>query len=464
MSELSLAERIARVENGLLAPTTRRAETPTQNPIHDRMSLFNCPGVSVAVIENHEIAWAKGYGVKETGKPEPVTTKTLFQAGSISKPVAAMGVLCLVQQGKLNLDEDVNTYLTSWKVPSNGTWQPRITLRQLLSHTAGMTVHGFPGYPSDGPLPTVIQILDGERPANTSPIRVNILPGTQFRYSGGGTTIAQQVMVDVFGKPFPEIMRELVLDPLGMQDSTYEQPLPPERATVAATAHPGDSIPLSGKWHVYPEMAAAGLWTTASDLARFAIEIQLSLQGKSNKVLSMEMVEQMLTPQIEQHIGIGPFLEGSGDTARFGHGGADEGFVSDLKAHRTHGQGIVVMVNSNYGWALISEIERTIATEFGWPDFLPSIPSRIDLDTRVFTTYSGTYELRPGFMVVVTVDAGRLKYAPMGQSAMELFPTSDTSFLADAVDIEVTFVKSDSGAVEKLVIKQNGREMEAKRC
>ena len=306
-----------RIERRLRAETILRSEIPTIHSLAECMAYHEAPGVSVAVIEDGCLAWAHAYGVCDVGHPEPVTTETLFQAGSISKPVTAMAVLKLVEDGKLDLDEDVNTYLTSWQVPPVGEWQPRITLRQLLSHTAGLTVHGFPGYLTTRPIPTVVQVLNGEPPANTSPVRVNTIPGTQMRYSGGGTTIAQLVLTDLLGKSFPELMRELVLDPLGMTHSSYEQPLPPERAQYAATGHPENSRPIIGKWHIYPEMAAAGLWTTASDLALFAVDIQQTLAGESSKVLSQAMVQQMLTPQVEDHIGLGLFLSGKGETARF---------------------------------------------------------------------------------------------------------------------------------------------------
>jgi CubicO group peptidase (beta-lactamase class C family) len=202
------------------------------------MDVFKVPGLSVAVIDNFTIVWAKGYGVTEVGTSMPITTKTLFQAASISKPVTATGALYLVEHGKLSLDEDVNRKLVSWKVPENeSTKDQKVTLRRLVSHSAGLTVHGFPGYAVGEPIPTLIQIFNGEKPANTAPIRVDIVPGTKARHSGGGITIEQQLIMDVTGELFPQFMRETVLDKIGMRDSTYEQPLPPARAVLAA--YPG---------------------------------------------------------------------------------------------------------------------------------------------------------------------------------------------------------------------------------
>jgi len=266
------AERIRRVENAFAPIFLAKNEPPFQLTLQKLMELYRVPGLSVAVIGNFKIAWAKGYGVTEAGATTPVTTHTLFQAGSISKPVAAVGALYLVEHEKLLLDEDVNEKLKSWKVPENGyTKENKVTLRRILSHNAGLTVHFFPGYAADEAIPTLVQILNGERPANTAPVRVDLVPGTKWRYSGGGTIIAQQLMIDVTGVPFPQFMREIVFDKIAMKDSTFEQPLPEARAVWAASGTYGDGRVVRGKWHIYPEMAAGGLWTTPS-------------QGRANQI------------------------------------------------------------------------------------------------------------------------------------------------------------------------------------
>jgi CubicO group peptidase (beta-lactamase class C family) len=235
----------------------------------------------------------------EAGSDKPVNAETLFQAASISKPVAAMAALALVGRGKLALDEDVNRKLVSWKVPENDfTKEEKVTLRRLLSHSAGLTVHGFPGYAADEPVPTLRAVLDGAKPANTKAILPDMTPGSSWRYSGGGYCVVQQLLMDVTGKPFPLLLQEMVLGPLGMNHSSYEQPLPSAKCGLAAVGHTSTGQPIKGKWHIYPEMAAAGLWTTPSDLARFAIELQKCRIGKSKRVLSTRMAQQMLTAQI----------------------------------------------------------------------------------------------------------------------------------------------------------------------
>ena len=272
------------------------------------MRFHKVPAVSIAVFGSGKILWAKAYGLADADALSAATDATLFQAASISKPVSAMAALREVERGKLALDRNINDYLKSWKLSENDwTRKKPVTLAMLLSHSAGVTVHGFPGYAAGRAVPLLSQILDGVAPANTAPIRVDIAPATEFRYSGGGYTIVQQALIDVEGKPYPQILSETVLAPLGMTQSTYEQPLPPERLRSAAAGHDGQGRPIPGKRHTYPEMAAAGLWTTPSDLARFALGLERALEGKPGSVLSKEMAAKMVTP------GFGDYRAGSRD-------------------------------------------------------------------------------------------------------------------------------------------------------
>jgi CubicO group peptidase (beta-lactamase class C family) len=282
--------------------------------------------------------------------------------------VAALGALRLVEKGRLSLDDDVNRWLKQWTLPENEfTKDEKVTLRRILSHSAGLTVHGFPGYAVSAPLPTLVQILDGVKPANTAAIRVDVIPGSTSRYSGGGYTVMQQMMIDATGKPFPEFMQEAVLTPLGMAASTYEQPLPKEKAAGTATGYYANEKEVKGKWHIYPEMAAAGLWTTASDLARFAIGIQQAMSGKSNPVISQSMTRQMLTAQ-KGNSGLGFGLGGSGKTLSFAHGGRDEGFDTFLIAYAESGQGVVIMVNANDNSGAVNRMVGAVSKEYHWPD------------------------------------------------------------------------------------------------
>ena len=332
-----------------------------------RMSERQISALSLAIIDNGKIVKAKGYGFTDKGGKTPVTPGTLFQAASISKSLAALGALHLVEQGLLSLDADVNTELRSWKVPENEfTTEKKVTLRFILSHTAGFTVHGFIGYPAGSPLPTLEQVLDGLKPANSQPVRVDTAPGSAWRYSGGGYTVMQQMMIDATGKPFPEFLHNTVLNPLGMTSSTFEQPLPNEMAARAATGHLLSGKEVPGRCYIYPELAAAGLWTTPSDLARFAIGIQHSYAGDSNPVISQAMTREMLTIQ-KSHDGLGVFVAGGGNTLRFYHDGRTVGFDSAMIAYATAGKGAVIMLNANDNSGTMKDLLAFIAKKYQWP-------------------------------------------------------------------------------------------------
>jgi len=368
LADPSQAPRIQRVEAGLPAVDIP-GQQPLQMGLEQWMQFYGIPGLSVAVFDDFRIVWLKSYGVRQAGDPRPVTLDTTFQAGSISKPVMALAAMRFVQEGRLLLDEDVNVKLLSWKVPENEfTVKEKVTLRRLLSHSAGTTVHGFPGYAVDEPVPTTVQVLNGEKPANTAPVLVEMVPGTKYQYSGGGTTIVQLLLVDQLKKPFPQIMSETVIGPLGLKHSSYEQPQPPERSAASATGHRLGGKPVVGRWHIYPEMAAAGLWTTPEDLARVAIEVANSKHGKSNRVLAEGTVKQMLTVQAEP-VGLGFFLERGTD--RFGHDGSDEGFLSMLVAFADSGQGVAIMTNSDTGYMIFNQLAESVAREYHWTHFKP---------------------------------------------------------------------------------------------
>lgn len=329
----------------------------------------NIAGLSLAIIKESQILKTAAYGVLDKQTKEPVTTNTLFQAGSISKPVSTQGLLHLVEEKNVSLDEDVNLKLKTWKVPENDfTKVEKVTLRRILSHNAGLTVHGFPGYSVLHAMPTLVQVLDGEKPANTAPIRVDIPPGSKVRYSGGGFTVMQQLVIDVTGERFDRFLSKTVLTPLGMTSSTFEQPPPKSIATNTAHGYYPNGEPVQGWWHVYPEMAAAGLWTTPTDLARYAISVQQSFTGTTNPVISQKLTREMLTPQ-KENVGLALMLGHNGKNLRFQHGGRDEGFDALLVAYAEQGFGAVLMINSNDNTGALERIVEFIAREYHWPDY-----------------------------------------------------------------------------------------------
>jgi CubicO group peptidase (beta-lactamase class C family) len=394
--------------------------------IDERMRHHKVEAVSVAVVKDFRIVWTEARGFADREARVPATTATLFQAGSISKPVAAAGVLRRVEKGELQLDRDVNEYLKSWRVPDNElTAKQKVTLARILSHSAGTTVHGFPGYEAGAPVPTVPQILDGLPPANTEAVRVDREPGTKFNYSGGGTTIAQLVQTDTTGRPFPDLLRELVLAPAGMTHSTYEQPLPPEKLDRAAAGYDANGAPIPGKRHTYPEMAAAGLWTTSEDLARFGIAVANSLRGEKGSLLSKEMASRMTTPFLSGGpAGLGLFVQKHGADVYFGHNGSDEGFQAILQMHRDKGYGAAIMANSDRGILLGEEILRGIAREYGWSGLVPEPVTPVKLAAADMKALAGRYQTNGDDAYTVTVRDGRIVGKRSLGDEFELLPVS----------------------------------------
>jgi CubicO group peptidase (beta-lactamase class C family) len=417
-------------------------------------------GLSLAIIKDGKIAVARAYGVVDDVSKAPVTTSTLFQAGSISKPVSALGALHLVEAGTLTLDADVNTKLTTWKVPENRfTTTEKVTLRRLLSHSAGMTVHGFPGYDVSERMPTVVQVLDGTPPANTAPIRVDTTPGAIWRYSGGGITVMQQMMIDVTGQPFPQYMQKTVLGPIGMTSSSFEQPQPTARAALTAAGYYADGSPVRGRWHVYPEMAAAGLWTTATDLAKFAIEVQETLAGRGHGVISPAMARQYLTEQ-KGGYGLGVGVQGTGRSLRFSHGGRDEGFDAVLIAGAESGDGIAVMINGNDNSRLMGRVREYIERAWGFASApatrpTPSATSAARVEPSRLAGYAGYYEAAENNMVglVANPDGSGMQVLVDGLPDESLLAMDSASFGSSERPFRVTFIIDGRGAITGVTLR-----------
>ncbi len=434
--------------------------------IQQLMEHFGVPGVSVAVIHDFEIHWAKAYGIADVETGAPVTTETLFEAGSISKPVAAMGVLKAVQDGLFGLDDDINDILTSWKLPvGDFTRERAVTPRTLTSHTSGTgDGFGYPGYDPSGPIPTLVQTLEGHELSNTGPVFMERPPLTFQEYSGGGVSVMQQALMDARGRPFPELMKEQVLDPIGMTNSTYMQPLPPDWDAHAARAHDGTGRAMGPKWHAYPEMAAAGLWTTASDLARFAIEVQKSAVGRSNRVLTRAMIQEMLSP-----VGVGPFAIGfviaqRGQGWYFMHGGSDWGFNADLRAHKVKGYGAAVMTNGDRGGALAQEIALRIERAYAWDSQAGPVPrgyvalppdGGLRLSEEQLRVFAGRYDFPDLFTADVVVEDGRL-VAVVDDDRFPLTADTPTSFVVGGGFARIVFA-TEGDRVTALQVEMSGR-------
>ena len=358
------AQLIARIE----APQVPDRQGLDSLTIQQVMERFHVPGVSIAVIKDFKVQWAKGYGLADVKTSRPVQVDTLFQAASISKPVTAMAALRLVQEGRFSLDQDVNTLLKSWQVPKTDlTRDQPVTPRSLFSHTSGADDgFGFPGYVPGTALPTLVQILNGQPPSNLGPVRFVRPPFAANKYSGGGIVIMQLAITDLLQQPFEQIMQTNVLQPLGMTNSSYLQPMPESQQPRAAHAHDSDGHALDAPWHVYPEQAAAGLWTTPTDLARLAIELQRAIQGPSGTILKQATAREMIAPTGTGPFAVGFQIEQKGQGWYFSHSGGNWGFRCHLLAHVRKGYGVVIMTNGDQGTQVVDEIESRVAAAYHW--------------------------------------------------------------------------------------------------
>ena len=457
----AIEEKIKQVENNLSGHMHIQDSINTWS-LQQRMKEKNIPGVSIAVIHDYKLEWARGYGMADISSQTPVTTQTLFQAASISKSLNGVGVLKLAQDKKIDLYADINNYLSSWKFPydtvSHGK---KISVANLLSHTAGLTVHGFGGYAKGDKLPTVIQILNGEKPANSAAVRSQEEPGKRSEYSGGGTTISQQIIMDVTHQPYDQYMWQQVLKPLGMNSSSYTQPPAKDKEKFLSTGYHGNGKEVEGKYHIYPEEAPAGLWTNPTDLSAYITETQLSLQGKSNKVLSPEMTKLRLTPYIDSNAALGVFIIERGGEKYFSHGGANEGFRSQYYGSMDGGNGVVVMVNSDDG-SIMDEIINSVAAVYGWKDFYkPSERKAVPITAEMMKAYAGNYVL---FNDTVNISFnGKAMLAVSNGEHYHIYFSSEQDFFSPELPFDLKFEKDADGKVTDIYFKNNGREMRAKR-
>ena len=449
--------RIERVLSGLRAPIAIKGQPAERWTLAEGMAQSHLPGITVAVIDNDQIAWARGFGVKEAGTTDPVTTSTLFQAQSISKAVTATATLVLIESGRLSLDESPNVYLKLWKLPYND-YQARekVTLRRILSHSSGLNVGSFAGYRIGEPLPTLLQILNGEKPANNPPIRVDFIPGSKSRYSGGGAEVMQQLLTDVTGEPFPQLMSRLVLTPVGMTLSTYEQPLPQARWVEAASGHAGGGAVMKGRWLIQPQLAAGGLWTTPTDLAKWALEITKAWKGERNKLFSKRIATEMLTVQKPPY-GLGVEVQGTGSSLQFSHGGSNLGFRAQLVMFPAVGKGAVIMANGDRADWVIGNLIRSIASEYDWPALKQAEREAVPLSAAQLDAVIGVYLLPPGpsgepVTYEITRTGNKLFAELKGLGSYpryELFPSSATSFFS-TIGLDVNFTLDASGRATSL--------------
>jgi CubicO group peptidase (beta-lactamase class C family) len=426
----------------------------------ERMQYYHVNGLSIAVIHNYKLEWAKGYGWADSANQIPVTTQTLFQAASISKSVNAVGVLKLAQENKLNIHEDINHYLKNWRIPeSNFTADKKVTVYNLLNHTAGLNVHGFLGYEKGDSIPSIIQILNGEKPANSEAIKSQAEPATKVEYSGGGIEVSQLIVMDITHQPYDKYQWDEVLKPLGMTNSFYTQPPPKNKTALLATGYDTNGKEIKGNFHIYPELAAAGLWTNPTDLSKFIIETQLSYEGKSNKVLSQTMTKEMLTPFEGSDAGLGVFINSIGNKTYFQHGGSNEGFKSQYFGSLKGGDGVIVMVNSDQD-AILHDVISSVALAYNWKGFPRPVKRKtVNVPDDTLLQYTGNYSLNQ-INISVFKKGNNLFLSRNGGAPMQLFFTSNTDFVLMQLQANnIKFEKNKTGNNYDIVLKDGDNDV-----
>jgi CubicO group peptidase (beta-lactamase class C family) len=467
----SITQKIKALENNLGGWV--KLKDSTSRNIDARMAYYHINGLSIAVIDNYKIAWAQGYGWADTIERRPVTTSTLFQPASVGKSVHAVGAMKLVQDGKLDLDRDINDYLKRWKFPYDSVSHgKKISTRELLTHTAGLSVHGFDGYKWNEKKPDLIQILNGLAPANNQPVRSVFEPGKRFEYSGGGYTISGLMIEDITGQHYNDYMTQTIFKPLGMANTCYYSQLTGKEKKNLATAYRYDGKPIGCKYHIYPEDACgASLWSTPSDIAKLLIELQLSLQNKSNKILNPCTIHQMFTPQSEiSKNASGFFIEKKGDALYFHHDGLNEGFVADYYASMKDGKGVVIMANTDLASYIdiTEEITNSVATVFGWKDFYtPVVKQEINVPDSILNKYIGRYLFRDGFDQHVDIykQDGKVWFHDSSSPIPWLMHfTSNLDFFFNEVFLNThSFIKNTNGQVDGFIIKAADGEFKVRK-
>jgi len=452
-----LQYRILQVENNLIP------YVPVQGfkgwNILDRMKDYKVPGLSIAVIKDYKIDWAKSYGLADTTKKIPVTTETMFSAGSIIKFLMAVTALKMVENGQIELEKPINNYLTSWKIAENDyTKKTPITLRMLLSHSAGTSQTSYFGFKPTQPLPTIVEILSGAKISETRPVVVNSEPNKEFRYSGGGSIIAQLALMDVSKKSFSNLTQEILFDKLGMKNSTFEQPVPSKYAKQSSWAYSAASW-FKGMPYVYPQQAAAGLYTTPTDLAKFFIEIQKSYLGKG-KLLSQATTIKMLTAQqnvsdggYKEQIGIGPFLIQRTDNkdpkgVYFEFTGVNAGFLAYGMASVEGGNGVIIMLNSGDDQNGIGkEIRRAVAKVYNWTNFLPTEIKPINMSDKELDIFVGRYRMSTNEVLDLRKEKNYLVETINEGGDIYCFPVSKDTIIFTDFNIKGFFKRNENGDV-----------------
>jgi CubicO group peptidase (beta-lactamase class C family) len=472
-----LAQRISRFESGLRTDIWRTGESHRTWTLQERMVHHKVPAISVAVIDNGKVAWAKAYGVANVESRTPIDTRTVFSVGSVSKVVAAAMTLRMAATSQLDLDTDVNDYLKEWKIPATQHAQGRaVTLRQILSHTSGLSVSGFPDFMPDEKLPTTIETLNGSPPSKTPAVVLQFAPGTQMLNSGGAVTVEQMIIAEVSGQSFENKAQAEVFKPLGMARSTYANPLPTSIGNIAKAHDQSGALTAKPRgYQTFPELAASGLWTTPTDIAQFVVALMKSYRGESDAFLPRSFAVDMMTEVGPSIFGLGPRLAGEGKSLRFSHGGSNDSYKAWFEGEPETGRGMVIFTNGANGEPLYQEVRRAVADAMGWPIYESISEYQSDVGDPIFGKIAGEYVLdaNPGvaakrIYVLPGIQTVKIAAGDGTDAALFLDKTSfklirvgpltfvvANSYFGTPNLMRVEFIRGADGAIRELAFRQD---------
>lgn len=435
---------VTTVESNLLPKVRFLGESESGSPVSERIDFLKVPAISFALIEEGRVKWTSAYGTRIAGEDDTVTCETLFQAASLSKPITLMAAVRMQNAGLIDLDVDIQNYLRGYTLPTGEQSADNpVTFRNLLEHTSGLTPGGFLGYHRDLALPTDIDILNGTGVANSPRLESLKQPGAELAYSGGGYTVVEVAMQDVAGKPFDELMREWILGPLNMRSSEFTQPLPASRAKEVAQGHDGKGKTIDGGWNNYPEQAAAGLWSTAGDLAKFMVEIFNAYHGQSDE-FGKDAIRNLLHDQRDGHA-YGFIVSGNeGEAPTITHYGGNVGYRSFMFINLQTGDGAVYLTNSDGGGNLGSEFLYSASRVYGWQRYQQEEAVRAFRSDAALKRLVGVYAFNENLKVTIN-------YSDSEKAIGVNFPNGDRYSLVPIAEDD-HFIHAGSGVTVSFAI------------
>lgn len=431
--------RRVQVEEALLPNVAFTGETRPAN-VEARMAEHKVPALSVAVIRNGALDWSAAWGALETGSGR-AGCDSLFQAGSLAKPVTVLAALRMQQQGVIDFDKDIATHLASYTLPAGAqTAANPVTLRNLFTHTSGITPGGYDGYAQGQPIPTDVQTVRAEAPANSRKVEVLEAPGESLVYSGGGYTVAEIALQDTLKQPFEQIMQQWLLTPVGMRQADFTVPLPAASHAHAARGHRADGSVVPGGWHHHPEQAAAGLWATASDMAAFLVELHKGYVGTS-EVFTQASIRELMANPIDRHA-YGFRLIGEGEDVFLTHYGGTVGYRAGMTLNLRTGDGAVYLANSDNGSNLGREFLAAVSRTYQWPVFRGTEVTRTTQPAEVLQSLVGKYvfdEEGPTVAVVYENDVLTLVFPNGDRYAMTPIQGGPRDFIHADTGVRASF-------------------------